>query len=135
MSNPLLLDIVQYFVSKGLAIGDGEDCFRDFSPETPDSIIALYEYKGDVVVPYEELVNRSIQITTRDKNADIARRKSLELYKALREDAQVSESSLVHFTEERWGQVYFRQTPFKIKVDAENRVTYGFNIGITTTFE
>lgn len=135
MANPLLLDIVEYFVSKGLAVGDGEDCFRDFSPETPDFVIALHEYKGDPQVPYDELVNRSIQITTRDRNADVARRKALELYEALRKDIQLSENLVVHFTDERWGQVYLRQTPYKIKVDPDNRVTYGFNIGITTTIE
>lgn len=135
MANPLLLDIVTYFVSKGLAIGDGEDCFRDFSPETPDFIITLHEYKGDPAVAYDDLVNRSVQITARDRNADIARRKALELYEALRADSQLSETLVVHFTEERWGQVYLRQPPFKIKADAENRVTYGFNIGITTTIE
>ena len=135
MANPLLLDIVSYLVDKGLAIGDGEDCFRDFSPETPDFIIALHEYKGDPVVPFTELVNRSIQITTRDRNADIARRKALEIYKALEADLETSESLVVHFTEYRWGQVHLRQSPFKIKTDAENRVTYGFNIGVTTTIE
>lgn len=135
MANPLLLDLVNYFVGKGLAIGDGEDCFRDFAPETPDSIIALHEYKGDPAVAYDDLVNRSVQITARDRSADIARRKVLEMYEALREDSQLSENLVVHFSDERWGQVYLRQTPYKIRVDADNRVTYGFNIGITTTIE
>lgn len=135
MSDPLLLDIVNYFVGKGIAIGDGEDCFRDFAPESPDTIIAIHEYKGDPAVAYVDLVNRSVQITARDRNADMARRKTLEMYEALRKDSTSTENRVVHFTDERWGQVYLRQPPFKLKVDADNRVTYGFNIGITTTIE
>ena len=135
MANPLLLDLVNYFVGKGLAIGDGEDCFRDFAPETPDSIIALREYKGDPAVSYDDLVNRSVQITARDRSADIARRKALDMYEALRVDSQLSENLVVHLSDDRWGQVYLRQSPYKIRVDTDNRVTYGFNIGITTTIE
>lgn len=135
MANPLLLDIVEYFVSKGLAIGDGEDCFRDFSPETPDFVIVLHEYKGDPAVSFDDLVNRSVQVTARDRSADTARRKALELYEALRVDSQQSESLIVNFTSERWGQVYLRQPPFKISVDENNRATYGFSIGVTTTIE
>lgn len=135
MANPLLLDMVEYLVNKGLAVGDGEDCFRDFSPESPDFAIVLHEYKGDPAVPYDDLVNRSVQVTARDRNADIARRKAVEMYEALRADSQLSENLVVHFTSERWGQVYLRQPPFKINTDADNRVTYGFNIGVTTTIE
>lgn len=135
MANPLLLDIVLYFVAKGLAVGDGEDCFRDFSPESPDYIIALHEYKGDHTVPYEDLVNRSVQVTVRDRSAEAARCKAIELFKALNSDAKSNENSVVNFTDQRWGQVYLRQSPYRIKVDPDNRVTYGFNVGITTTIE
>ena len=40
----LLLDIVTYFTSKQLIVGDGVDAFRDFKPETPDNIISVHEY-------------------------------------------------------------------------------------------
>ena len=130
MANPLLLDIVTFLTDNGMVQGDGVDAFRDFTPEAPDSLVALHEYKGDPAVVYDPNVNRSVQVTVRDKDADVARRRALEIYKLL-----MSDNLIVHFTSDRWGQVYLRQPPFKISQDNNDRVTYGFNIGITTTIE
>lgn len=130
MANPLLLDIVIFLMDSGIVQGDGVDAFRDFTPEAPDSLVALHEYKGDPAVSYDQNVNRSVQVTVRDKDADVARRRALEIYKLL-----MSDNLIVHFTSDRWGQVYLRQPPFKISQDNNDRVTYGFNIGITTTIE
>ena len=130
MANPLLLDIVNFLTNNSIVQGDGVDTFRDFTPEAPDFLVALHEYKGDPAVPYDPAVHRSVQVTARDKNADIARTKALQIYNAL-----YSENLIVHFTSDRWGQVYLRQTPFKISQDENGRVTYGFNVGITTTTE
>lgn len=130
MANPLLLDIVAFLADNGIVQGDGVDAFRDFTPEAPDSLVALHEYKGDPAVFYDPNVNRSVQITVRDKNADVARQKALDIYKLL-----TSDNLIVQFTPDRWGQVHLRQTPFKIGQDNNDRVIYGFNIGITTTIE
>ena len=130
MANPLLLDIVTFLTDKRIVQGDGVDAFRDFTPEAPDSLVALHEYKGDPAVFYDAAVNRSVQITVRDKDADIARQRALEIYKVL-----TSENLIVQFTPDRWGQVHLRQPPFKIGQDSNDRVTYGFNVGITTTIE
>lgn len=130
MANPLLLDIVLYLTSKGVIAGDGIDTFRDFIPEMPDSLVAITEYKGSPVVFYEPTVHRSVQVSVRDKNADAARRKALEIYKTF-----ISENSIVDFTSERWGQVSLRQPPFRLSTDSSDRVTYAFNMGITTTIE
>ena len=130
MANPLLLDIVTFLADKSIVQGDGVDAFRDFTPEAPDSLVALHEYKGDPAVFYDTAVNRSVQVTVRDKDADIARQRALEIYKVL-----TSENLIVHFTPDRWGQVHLRQPPFKIGQDSNDRVTYGFNVGITTTIE
>ena len=130
MSNPLLLDIVMFLTDNGVVQGDGVDAFRDFTPEKPDSLVALHEYKGDPAVPYEPSVHRSVQVTVRDKDADVARSKALQIFKLLQSD-----NLIVQFTPTRWGQVHLRQTPFKIGEDKNDRVTYGFNIGITTTIE
>jgi hypothetical protein len=130
MANPLLLDMVTFLTDNGIVQGDGVDAFRDFTPEAPDSIVALHEYKGDPAVPYDPNVHRSVQITVRDKNADKARQKALEIFKLL-----TSENLIVNFTPTRWGQVYLRQTPFKLSQDKNDRVTYAFNIGVTTTIE
>lgn len=130
MANPLLLDIVTFLADNGVVQGDGVDAFRDFTPEAPDSLVALHEYKGDPAVAYDPNVHRSVQITARDKDADVARQKALKIYKLL-----TSDNLIVQFTPDRWGQVYLRQPPFKIGQDDNDRVTYGFNIGITTTIE
>lgn len=130
MANPLLLDIVTFLTDNGMVQGDGVDAFRDFTPEAPDSLVALHEYKGDPAVSYDPNVNRSVQVTVRDKDADVARQKALKIYKLL-----TSDNLIVQFTPDRWGQVYLRQPPFKIGQDDNDRVTYGFNIGITTTIE
>lgn len=132
MANPLLLDIVLYLTSKGVIQGDGIDTFRDFIPEMPDSVIAVTEYPGSPAVHYDPSAHRSIQVSVRDKNADVARRKALELYEVLRPE---SENGRVDFTPERWGQVSLRQSPYRMKTDSSDRVTYGFNMGITTTIE
>lgn len=130
MANPLLLDIVTFLADNDVVQGDGVDAFRDFTPEAPDSLVALHEYKGDPAVAYDPNVHRSVQITARDKDADVARQKALRIYKLL-----TSDNLIVQFTPDRWGQVYLRQPPFKIGQDDNDRVTYGFNIGITTTIE
>lgn len=130
MLHPLLLDIVLYLKSCGIVQDDGIDAFRDFSPEEPDNVVVLYEYKGDEVLPYEEKVHRSVQVTVRDVDADNARNKALLIFKSLQSDTHI-----INFTNDRWGQVYLRQTPFKIKTDNNARTIYGFNIGITTDIE
>ena len=130
MANPLLLDIVTFLADNRIVQGDGVDAFRDFTPEAPDSLVALHEYKGDPAVFYDPNVNRSVQVTVRDKDADVARQKALDIYKLL-----TSDNLIVQFTPDRWGQVYLRQPPFKIGQDNNDRVTYGFNIGVTTTIE
>ena len=130
MANPLLLDIVTFLADNKIVQGDGVDAFRDFTPEAPDSLVALHEYKGDPAVAYDPNVHRSVQVTARDKDADVARQKALKIYKLL-----TSDNLIVEFTPDRWGQVYLRQPPFKIGQDDNDRVTYGFNIGITTTIE
>lgn len=130
MANPLLLDMVTFLTDNGIVQGDGVDAFRDFTPEAPDSIVALHEYKGEPAVPYDPMVHRSVQISVRDKNANKARQKALDIFKLL-----TSENLIVNFTPTRWGQVYLRQTPFKLDQDKNDRVTYAFNIGVTTTIE
>lgn len=132
MANPLLLDIVIYLTSKGVIQGDGIDTFRDFIPETPDNIVAITEYPGSPAVHFDPTAHRSIQVSVRNLNADVARSKALELYKVLQSE---SEDGRVDFTPSRWGQVTLRQPPYRMKTDSSDRVTYGFNVGITTTIE
>ncbi len=133
MSNPLLLDIVSFLTTKNIVEGDGIDVFRDFTPEEPNSLVALHEYAGDPASLYDTRVHRSVQVIARDPDADVARQKAVEVFKAIQE-AQ-GDDGRVDFTPTRWGQVYLRQPPFFMKRDENNRTYYAFNIGITTTIE
>lgn len=130
MANPLLLDIILYLQNRNIVSGDGVDSFRDFSPASPDNVVVLTEYAGSAAIRFATVTNRSVQVSTRNVKANDARIKAQQIYQAL-----YSESQLVHFTDERWGQVYLRQTPFKLSVDEKGRTTYAFNIGVTTTID
>ena len=125
----LLETLVEYCVSNGVLAGDGIDSFRDFMPEVPDSVVVFHEYSGDPVSPFTTHVHRSVQIKVRDINAEAARAKALEVLEVFKSE---TESLRVDFSESTWGQVYIRQLPFKPQQDSGNRVTYCFNLGITT---
>ena len=133
MANPLLLDITLFLVSKSVATGDGVDVFRDFTPEEPDSLVALHEYTGDPASLFDPIVHRSVQVIARDPDADVARQKAVEIFKTLWDE--MKEDGRIDLTLERWGQLYLRQPPFFMKRDENNRTYYAFNIGITTTIE
>ena len=126
----LLEDMIAYFTSLSIVEGDGIDSFRDFTPETPDNVLVLHEYAGGNVDNFIVEVHRSVQISVRDASASIAKSKAIQICTALK-----TPNLIVHFTPTRMGQVYIRQTPFKLGIDDKNRVTYAFNIGITTTIE
>lgn len=132
MNDPLLLDIVTFLVNNGIAIGDGIDCFRDFSPEEPDDAIILQEYASAPPTSYEgnDIVDRSVQITVRSKDADSARQRALRIYNLL--DVK-DNARRIDFTSERFAQVFIKQLPFKIFSDENHRTIYGFNIGVATT--
>lgn len=129
----LLLDIATFLVAQHMCVADGTDLFRDIIPEKPDSLVSLYEYKSDPPSLFDQAVNRSVQITCRDKNSDVARQKALAIYKCI--DSFRDEAGSVYFTPNRFGQVHFRQTPFKMKIDENDRAYYTFNMGITTSIE
>lgn len=133
MGQPLLLDIITFLTAKGVVMGDGINAFRDFIPEEPDSLVALIEYRGDPTIPVDPAVHRSVQVSTRDKDADLARQKALEIFKVFVDNQD--ETRRIDFTATRFGQIYLRQPPFRYKTDENNRVYYCFNIGITTTIE
>lgn len=125
----LLSALIEYGVSNGVLIGDGEDSYRDFTPEVPDTAITFAEYSGNPVSPFTDCVHRSIQVKSRSMDAEAARAKALQLFGLFKSD---TESMRVDFSDSLWGQVYIRQTPFKLEQDIAGRVTYCFNLGITT---
>lgn len=125
----LLESLVAYCVAKGILVGDGVDSFRDFMPDAPDNVVVFHEYSGSPVSAFTENVHRSVQVKVRHNSASAAREKALQLLSVFKSD---SESLRVDFSDSTWGQVYIRQTPFKLSQDTGDRVTYCFNLGITT---
>lgn len=125
----LLEALIAHGVTNGVLIGDGVDSFRDFTPPTPDTVVVFHEYNGDPISPFTDSVHRSVQVKVRDKSAEAARTKALQILGLFKSD---TESLRVDFTKDHWGQVYVRQTPFKLNQDESNRVIYCFNLGITT---
>lgn len=124
----LLEAISAYLIQEDIAAED--NIFRDFTPEAPDHVVMLKEYTGSPDVQHEEAVHRSVQFSVRDVSPIVAKSKATLIYKRLK-----TANRIVHFTDEWWGQVFLRQPPFKIKVDANERVLYGFNTGITTRID
>lgn len=125
----LLLSLIEYGVQKKALIGDGEDSFRDFMPEHPDNVVVFTEYAGDPISVFTESVHRSVQVKVRNKDAEQAYNKAIQLVNIFKAP---TESLRVDFTETLWGQIYIRQMPFKLSHDESDRVTYCFNLGITT---
>ena len=125
----LLEALVAYCVAKGILIGDGEDAFRDYMPEAPDDVVVFHEYRGDPISPYTEHVHRSVQVKVRAKTSEAARSKALLVLNTFRSE---TENLRVDFSDALWGQVYIRQAPFKLQQDESDRITYCFNLGITT---
>ena len=125
----LLEDLISYCVSNSLLVGDGEDAFRDFLPESPDACVAFIEYSGSPVHPVLDYVHRSVQVVVRCADAESAHTKASQLCNIFKSQ---TESLRIDFSETTWGQVYIRQTPFRIDQDESDRVIYGFNLGITT---
>lgn len=124
----LLEDIVSYIIAQGLATADGVDIFRDFSPDLPDDVVAVYEYAGNPTTKGVGCRVRSIQITTRSASAATAQGKANSLYNVLDQ----AEESILTLVPGRDVIAVARQTPYKIMVDANKRLIYGFNIAMTT---
>lgn len=128
--NDLLIDIINFLVKHDIVEGDGIDAFRDYMPNEPDNVVVINEYAGSPTMPFEPSVHRSLQIVVRDKRAGTAKKKCYEIFRLFDVPTRYLE-----LNDTRWCQVYPRQTPFKMKVDENNRIYYVFNMGITTIKE
>lgn len=120
----LLLDLKEYIMANTAAT----DVFIDFEPEAPDSIVVLNEYRGGIPPLNDVAIARSVQILARGETPEEARTMCKNIFKALDKADRY-----VELTAARWSLVYPRQFPFKIKIDNNNRVYYGFNVSITST--
>ena len=138
MRNPLLLDLVLYLQGLELIEEDGVDAFRDYAPADPDDAVIINEYQGSTVPSYEQTIShRSVQVLARSKDPDKAYKKIWEIFRAFRtqETEEGGGAERIDFTEDRWGQVSLRQSPFRVMGDEAERIYFGFNMGITTQIE
>lgn len=127
----MLLDIIEYLETAAVVDGDGEDCFRDIMPETPDKAISLQEYGGLGAIASAEGVVRRFQVRVRSTSDDPgwAHSKVWEIFNTLITTDPVVDTRP---TNEFWGVLTAIQTPFKVTTDDSNRVVYGFNVAATT---
>lgn len=123
----ILVDLKAYLVEQGIS---AKIIFRDTMPDAPDRAVALYEYQGTSPMAQIAGSTRSIQIVTRSTGSDDAKDLSRQIHKLLQ-----TEDGEIHLTEDRWGMLHLRQTPFKMKTDESKRSYFVFNIGITTDNE
>ena len=126
----LLEDLLQFFVDNNLYKGLGVDAFWDKLLDKPDSCIVVFEYTGFAEVSYEPAVHRSVQVVCREPSASLAKASVTKVHNLIR--SSLDETGVIYLNG-RFTQTSIRQTPFKLNEDKESRVTYGFNLGITTT--
>ena len=124
----LLKDIGDYLIAAGIAVADGTDLFRDKVPDSPDAVIVLSEYGGSPMSLYIEAMDRSVQVIVRATTYVAAKRTSWLAFNAIVNPDQ----STVDFTTSRWGIVHARHNPMKMGEDKHSRISFVFNLGITT---
>lgn len=126
----MLKDVVTWLVSKGFVTGDGIDAFRDYTPDKPDKIVVVCEYPGIAPGVFQPSAIRSMQLTCRDASYDSAKDTCHAIYHAMFDDGAIKD-----LTESRWAMMFPKQTPFKLIHDQEGRVTFCFNVSITTSID
>lgn len=122
----LLVDIVTLLTAQLLVTGEAVDCFRNFMPDKPDNVTVIFEYTSGKSMPYDTTVVRSIQITVRNKSANVAKTKAKAIWNLF----TPTNNELLIGTQIRI--INPRNEPFKLMVDSNNRVYYALNIGIVT---
>jgi len=124
----LLDDIAKHLVSKTVAQAIAKDIFKDYMPDdqTSSVIIAINEYAGTGNAVFTDMSVRSIQVVTRSKVIADARHKCWLIFKELCPD------SLQITIEGRHMITKSRCTPMKLSVDSKGRVSYFFNMAVTT---
>ena len=125
----LLLDVINHIVGKGLATQKDKDIFKDYSPDTPDTCIIVYEYAGSPPAAFTTISVRSVQIVVRSIKSQMAKNLAWNTFSVLNPPDGVMP------IEERMCIIANRNTPTKIGVDEKNRYLYAFNLGITTNFD
>jgi hypothetical protein len=126
----LLVDLENYIINLGLATADGVDIYRDYLPDTPDAVITLYEYSGEPFANGVDGMLRMIQILVRAKSYAGARLLSWSLYNAFH-----TPDDYIHTLGGKEALIRVRSTPLKMLADETSRVTFTFNMGVTTQLD
>jgi hypothetical protein len=127
--NDLLLDVINYIIAQGCATKKDVDIFKDYSPDSPDECVIIYEYNGSAPAPFTEVSVRSIQIVVRGFKSQACKALSWKIFKTLHPENKMMNIGT------RKCIIANRNTPGKIGVDENRRYLYAFNLGITTNFD
>ena len=126
MTEDLLLDIINHTISEGKATAKDVDIFKDYTPDSPDGCTIINEYNGSALPQFSDMSVRSIQVVVRDLKSVVAMGKAWELFSLFKPETSFSQIGT------RTCIISMRNTPIKISTDEKTRVSYGFNMGITT---
>ena len=128
----LLDDIALFLTEHGLCKGLGVDIFTDKLPDSPDECYVLFEYDGAPEVPYEQAVQRNVQLICRATSAIQAKTNATSVHNLIKQS--LDETGRIDYNG-RFTQTTLRQTPFKLDEDEKNRVVFGFDMGMTTSID
>lgn len=128
----LLEDIATWIISGGHATAIGTDIFCNFDPDLIDELIILYEYDSvSSDIRGNNATVRYVQVVVRKKQPSDASTLASSLYHFCRRED--SDDPIYDFPGGRWAIIDVKQPPLKIEVDANKRVSFAFNMAITTT--
>lgn len=122
----LLEDLAQYIINAGHATALGTDIFYDSCPDTPNNLIALYEY--DSAPMLDSSAVRYVQVTARNELPSEAKSNCASLFQLFMRD----NDNITTLPNNRWAIFTPRQSPLKISEDDLGRVTFGFNVIVVT---
>lgn len=128
----LLEDVLEFLIENDICEELGVDAFWDKLPEEPNKCVAVFEYDGLGIEPYEKATHRSVQILCREPSATLAQATAMRIFNLIRDS--LDETGRIDYNG-RFTQTTLRQTPFKMGEDETNRVVYGFNMGVTTELD
>jgi hypothetical protein len=132
-----LTDVVNYLIAQGVLTALGQDAFCDYLPDKPDKVSSFQEYQGTGPILGAEGTGRRFQVSVRSSIDDPlwAHAKAWAIYKALIPEDGVIDSREDTPAGNLWGSMIALQTPFKLRVDSNDRVVYGFNASTITSMD
>ena len=128
-----LLDTIKTYLATDVDLAD-IPCYLDMRPETPHKLIVLTELPGIGPIVGGGGAHRAFQAAVRSSEDDPEWAKSTvwKIFNMLTAAMGVFDLRELEVPIELWGILEPEQTPFKIAVDKNNRVIYGFNVSIVT---